>query len=152
MPELAALHGANGCGRGHSGIERVAARLALRVLPPLRKAFSTVSPRHALYLPHTPRPVSSCQGASGNAIEDVFFFTIDSVNVDETTAADVDRAVKAAHQAFETEWGLNASGCRNHDELAALETLDNGKTLGWVNGTDMGFAIAAIKYYTGQEL
>ncbi|KAF8884703.1 aldehyde dehydrogenase domain-containing protein [Mucidula mucida] len=98
--------------------------------------------------------------------------TIDVINpsngklitkVDEATSADVDRAVKAAHKAFETEWGLNASGARrsellnklaslmekNHDELAALEALDNGKTFGWAKGTDTAFAIATIKYYAG---
>ena len=60
--------------------------------------------------------------------------------VDEATDADVDRAVKSAQAVFDTEWGLNASGARRaellyklgtlmdkyHDELAALEALDNG--------------------------
>ncbi len=69
--------------------------------------------------------------------------------VDEATSADVDRAVKAAHKAFETEWGLNASGARrsellnklaslmekNHDELAALEALDNGTSRHLLSGS-----------------
>ena len=52
----------------------------------------------------------------------------------------MDIAVEAAQKAFETTWGLNASGSvrssllwklaelmeRDHDELAALEALDNG--------------------------
>lgn len=60
--------------------------------------------------------------------------------VDEATEADVDRAVHVAQKAFDTEWGLNASGAKRsallnklallmdkyHDELAALEALDNG--------------------------
>ena len=60
--------------------------------------------------------------------------------VSEATEEDVDIAVEAAQKAFETTWGLNASGSvrsnllwklaqlieRDHDELAALEALDNG--------------------------
>ena len=60
--------------------------------------------------------------------------------VSEATEEDVDIAVEAAQKAFETTWGLNASGSvrsnllwklaelmeRNLDELAALEALDNG--------------------------
>lgn len=52
----------------------------------------------------------------------------------------MDIAVEAAQKAFETTWGLNAPGTlradllwklahlmeRDHDELAALEALDNG--------------------------
>ena len=52
----------------------------------------------------------------------------------------MDIAVEAAQKAFETTWGLNASGSvrsnllwklaelmeRDFDELAALEALDNG--------------------------
>jgi acyl-CoA reductase-like NAD-dependent aldehyde dehydrogenase len=60
--------------------------------------------------------------------------------VSEATEEDVDIAVEAAQKAFETTWGLNASGSvrsnllwklaqlmeRDFDELAALEALDNG--------------------------
>ena len=52
----------------------------------------------------------------------------------------MDIAVEAAQKAFETTWGLNASGSvrsnllwkltelmeRDRDELAALEAMDNG--------------------------
>ena len=75
--------------------------------------------------------------------------TFESVNgkvitsVSEATAKDVDAAVDAAQKAFDTVWGLNASGSQrsillgklaklledNADELAALETLDNGVSL-----------------------
>ena len=61
--------------------------------------------------------------------------------VSEATAKDVDAAVEAAHKAFETSWGLNMPGTRraellnklaqlmeaHRDELAALESLDNGE-------------------------
>ncbi len=100
--------------------------------------------------------------------------------VDEALEADVNKAVKAAQKAFDTTWGLNASGAQRaallnklgslmdkyHDELAAIEALDNGlfvssyctyhvvdcitgKTFGWAKGTDTAFAIQTIKYYAG---
>ena len=60
--------------------------------------------------------------------------------ISEATEEDVDIAVEAAQKAFETTWGLNASGSvrsdllwklaqlmeRDFDELAALEAMDNG--------------------------
>lgn len=64
-------------------------------------------------------------------------------SVSEATAKDVDTAVDAAQKAFDTVWGLNASGAQRSvllgklsglmeahaDELAALEALDNGASL-----------------------
>jgi len=98
--------------------------------------------------------------------------TIDVINpcngkvltkVDEATAADVDVAVKAAQKAFDTTWGLNVSGMersalmnklallmdRDADELAAIESLDNGKTYTWSRSTAVTFSIKTIKYYAG---
>ncbi|KAL1744645.1 aldehyde dehydrogenase domain-containing protein [Schizophyllum fasciatum] len=83
--------------------------------------------------------------------------------ISEATAADVDKAVHAAEQAFQTNWGLKASGTRrgdllwklgrlmdeNKDELAALEALDNGKTFTWAKDVDVAFAAQTIKYYAG---
>jgi aldehyde dehydrogenase (NAD+) len=60
--------------------------------------------------------------------------------ISEATVQDVDTAVKAAQNAFDTTWGLNASGAKRgellyklaalmdaaRDELSALEALDNG--------------------------
>ncbi|KAF7306707.1 Aldehyde dehydrogenase [Mycena indigotica] len=65
--------------------------------------------------------------------------------VDEAHPSHVDQAVKAARKAFETTWGLNASGElraqllnklgqlmeRDADELAAIEALDNDA--GWAD-------------------
>lgn len=81
----------------------------------------------------------------------------------EGTAKDVDTAVEAAHEAFETTWGLNASAEQRsdllnklaqrmsdiEDELAAIECLDNGKTFSWSKDTDVTFAIQTIKYFAG---
>ncbi|KAJ2920418.1 hypothetical protein H1R20_g16676, partial [Candolleomyces eurysporus] len=98
--------------------------------------------------------------------------TIDVVNptngklitkVSEGVEKDVDLAVEAAQKAFDTAWGLNAPGSqrsellwklaqameKHHDELAAVEALDNGKTFGWAKGTDVAFSIQVIKYFAG---
>ncbi|KJA17654.1 hypothetical protein HYPSUDRAFT_46123 [Hypholoma sublateritium FD-334 SS-4] len=98
--------------------------------------------------------------------------TIDIINptngklitkVSEAVEADVELAVAAAQKAFDTVWGLNASGStrsellwslaktmeKHQEELAAIEALDNGKTFGWANGTDVAFSIATIKYFAG---
>ncbi|TEB19307.1 aldehyde dehydrogenase [Coprinellus micaceus] len=85
-------------------------------------------------------------------------------SVSEGTAKDVDIAVQVAQKAYETSWGLNVPGLEranilwklaqlmeaNAQELAALESLDNGKTFGWASGTDY-YAGWADKV-TGQTL
>ena len=69
------------------------------------------------------------------------------------TKADVDTAVKLAHKALETTWGLNAGGAEraamlrklgdlmytHREELAAIEALDNGGrySLGCAAETDL---------------
>ncbi|KAJ7071267.1 aldehyde dehydrogenase domain-containing protein [Mycena amicta] len=98
--------------------------------------------------------------------------TIDVINpstgqlitkIDEATPQHVDEAVKAAQKAFDSEWGLNASGEkraellnklallmeRDADELAAIEALDNGKTITWARNVDVASSISTIKYYAG---
>lgn len=66
-----------------------------------------------------------------------------TTSVSEATPKDVDIAVDAAQKAFDTVWGLNASGSQRStllgklsrllevhaDELAALEALDNGSVI-----------------------
>ena len=83
-------------------------------------------------------------------------------SIAEGTAKDVDRAVSAAKHAYETSWGLKAPGTRRgelltklanlierySEELAALETLDNGKTFKWAK-SDLSMSIATIRYYAG---
>ncbi|KAH8827618.1 aldehyde dehydrogenase domain-containing protein [Flagelloscypha sp. PMI_526] len=98
--------------------------------------------------------------------------TIDIINptngkvlttIAEGTPKDVDRAVLAAEKAFETTWGLNASGAtrrdllnkladlmqRDFDEICAIEALDNGKTYKWAGNADVPFSIQSIRYYAG---
>jgi len=83
--------------------------------------------------------------------------------VSEGTAKDIDIAVEAATKAFETSWGFNVPGSergklllkladlidKNLDELAALESLDNGKTVMFSKGFDVPQAAATIRYYGG---
>ena len=83
--------------------------------------------------------------------------------VAEGDKADVDKAVKAARHAFEKgPWRkMNArerGKClykladlveKNLDELAALETLDNGKPIRDAKGADLPLAIDCYRYYAG---
>ncbi|MGZ5322975.1 MAG: aldehyde dehydrogenase family protein [Solirubrobacterales bacterium] len=75
--------------------------------------------------------------------------------------ADVDRAVSAAREAFEGAWAATAPHKRsaliwaladliraNRDELAELESLDNGKPLAYARG-DMAAAANHLRYYAG---
>jgi acyl-CoA reductase-like NAD-dependent aldehyde dehydrogenase len=74
---------------------------------------------------------------------------------------DVDRAVRAAREAFEGAWGEVTPSERgkilwrvaelieqNSEELALIESLDNGKPLTEAGG-DMWFAAETLRYYAG---
>ncbi len=83
--------------------------------------------------------------------------------VAEADAADVDRAAKAAREAFENgPWSRMDARDRgrvmykladlmedNLDELARLESWDNGKPLRDARGADLPLAIDCIRYYAG---
>ncbi|KYK61197.1 aldehyde dehydrogenase [Drechmeria coniospora] len=82
-------------------------------------------------------------------------------SVCEGTEKDVDLAVKAARLAFETTWKQvspqNRSGMilkladiaeKNLDLLAAVESLDNGKSITMAKG-DVGAVVACLRYYGG---
>ena len=83
--------------------------------------------------------------------------------VAEGDAADVDKAVKAARRAFDTgPWRkMNARERgklmnrladlmeENLEELAALETLDNGKPISDSKAADLPLAIDCFRYYAG---
>lgn len=97
------------------------------------------------------------------------FKTINPVNeqviaeVAEGDAADVDAAVKAARTAFDSgPWSKMDARDRgrlmnkladlmesNLDELAALETLDNGKPIADARAADLPLSIDCIRYYAG---
>merc|ERR1719161_363912 len=81
--------------------------------------------------------------------------------IQEAGQEDIDIAVAAATKAFKT-W-KNSNGCERRDmllkladlvekhreQLAALESLDNGKPEHVANGVDVGFVIECYKYYAG---
>src|SRR3989440_1674845 len=83
----------------------------------------------------------------------------------EASADDVDRAVKAARHAFEDRagpwhkmsasergrllWRLADLVEKNIDELAELETLDNGKPIFESKFVDMPMVVDVLRYYGG---
>lgn len=83
--------------------------------------------------------------------------------VAEADAPDVDKAVQAAKAAFESgEWRKMSARRRgellykladlieqNKEELARLETLDNGKPLAEALNFDLPFVIECYRYYAG---
>src|SRR5207302_6824965 len=85
--------------------------------------------------------------------------------VAEASAADVDRAVQAARQAFEDRdgawrkfsssergkliWRLADLVDTNIEELAELETLDNGKPIFESKFVDMPMVVDVLRYYAG---
>lgn len=84
-------------------------------------------------------------------------------NVAEGDAADIDLAAKAARKAFESgPWARMDARDRgrligkladlmeaNLEELAALETLDNGKPIRDARAADLPLAIDCLRYYAG---
>ncbi|MDO8614005.1 MAG: aldehyde dehydrogenase family protein [Dehalococcoidia bacterium] len=82
--------------------------------------------------------------------------------VAEGDDADVDLAVKAARRAFDEEWSTLSPGARGRllfrladlieehsEELAQLETLDNGKPLTESMYLDIAYTVETYRYYAG---
>lgn len=83
--------------------------------------------------------------------------------VAEASAKDIDIAVKEARKAFQTVWGLNVPGFKrgqmlmrlaelieeNIDEIAAIESLDNGKAFSIAKGFDITEVAGCLRYYGG---
>ena len=80
----------------------------------------------------------------------------------EADAADVDKAVTAARAAFEGPWRKFRASERgrllhrladliekNADELARLETLDNGKPISVAKAVDVAKTVACYRYFAG---
>jgi len=102
--------------------------------------------------------------ASGKTFETIHPATEEVIcEVAEGDAADVDAAVKAAREAFENgPWSKMDARDRGRlmykladlieaeaDELAALETLDNGKPISDSRGADIPLVIDCLRYYAG---
>jgi aldehyde dehydrogenase (NAD+) len=82
--------------------------------------------------------------------------------VAEADAADVEKAVKAARAAFEGPWRKLRASERgrmlhrladlietNADQLARLESLDNGKPLSIAKAVDVAKTVACYRYFAG---
>lgn len=83
------------------------------------------------------------------------------VSVHEATEKDVDIAVSVARKAFEGSWRTVTPEQRgkylvkladlfeqNLDQLAAIESLDNGKAFGMAK-VDVGMSAGCLRYYGG---
>jgi len=106
-----------------------------------------------------------CDSVSGKKFPSINPATEEVIaQVAEADAPDVDRAVKAARRAFdEGPWTQKLTPSErgrlmyrladlieaNKKELAALETLDNGKPLGDSLKADLPLTIACYRYYAG---
>jgi len=85
------------------------------------------------------------------------------ISVQEADKADVDKAVKAARKAFdEGPWRrmpvVERAGLmfkladliqKNFDELCALESIDNGKPVGFAAAADIPLVVRTLRYYAG---
>ena len=103
--------------------------------------------------------------ASGKTFPTINPATGDVISqVAEADSADVDKAVKAARAAFEpgSKWTRMTAARRgellnklanlieaNADELARLESLDNGKPYAVAKAADLPLTIACYRYYAG---
>jgi aldehyde dehydrogenase (NAD+) len=107
------------------------------------------------------RWVNSCSGKTFPTINPATGEEI--CQVAEADAADVDEAVKVARNAFENgAWPKMSAADRGRllykladlieqhaDELAMLESLDNGKPFHVARAADLGLTIATYRYYAG---
>lgn len=107
------------------------------------------------------RWVSSCSGKTFPTINPATGEEI--CQVAEADVADVEVAVKAAREAFENgPWSKMSAAERGRllykladlveehaDELAMLESLDNGKPFHVARAADLGLTVAVYRYYAG---
>src|SRR5207253_5566008 len=83
--------------------------------------------------------------------------------VPDGDARDIDRAVAAARASFEKKswrgmdpskkekilWNVAELLVKHKDELAMLESMENGKTVREAAGADVGPAVDSFRYYAG---
>ena len=101
--------------------------------------------------------------ASGKTFPTINPSTGDPIcQIAEADSPDVDRAVKAARAAFNGPWRKMSAAQRgvlinrladliekHADELAQLESLDNGKPFGVAKAADVPLSVACFRYYAG---
>ena len=105
-----------------------------------------------------------CDSSSGETFATYHPATEEKIaDVAQGNADDIDRAVKAARGAFEEgEWSRMDARDRgriinrladlieeNLEELAALETLDNGKPISDARNADLPLVVDCLRYYAG---
>lgn len=126
-------------------------------LSPAVKAF--INRKQKLYIDG--KWVDSSTGAAFDTIDPATEQVICSVA--EATAADVDLAAQAAHKAFHSgPWSQMIPAVRealllrwadlveaHGDELAELESLDNGKLVMYAKMIDIPATVQLIRYYAG---
>jgi acyl-CoA reductase-like NAD-dependent aldehyde dehydrogenase len=113
---------------------------------------------HDLFIDGEFRPA-----ADGSTFETLDPATAQSLaSVARAKAADVDLAVRAARSALEGPWGRMAPAERerlilrladlieaNAEEIAQVESLDNGKPLGASAGVDIPLAVGHFRHFAG---
>jgi aldehyde dehydrogenase (NAD+) len=126
----------------------------------------TLAPERAVPITATKLLINNrwVEAASGKSFSTVNPATGEEIcQVAESDAADVDRAVAAARHAFEKgPWRKMSAAERgrllnkladliekNADELAKLESLDNGKPYAIALAADLPLAVACYRYYAG---
>ena len=126
-----------------------------------KKFFSSQKPRIINQLLINGKFVNSLSGKTFPSINP--FNEEKIVDVQEGDKADIEMAVKAARQAFNSgpykklssyERGLFLNKLadlieKNIDELATLESLDNGKPFNFSKNVDIALAIKTYRYYAG---
>jgi aldehyde dehydrogenase (NAD+) len=135
-------------------------------------SMATVAPKKPSSAPRAPQVKNQGLFIGGKWLDSVSGKTFPTINpatgqticqVAEGDKADVDLAVKAARQAFESgPWSrMNASDRgrllnkladlieSNKEELAALESLDNGKPYRDSLAADLALTIKCYRYYAG---
>lgn len=107
-------------------------------------------------------------GAQTDALLEATLDSIDPSNGDVWAtvhaggAADIDRAVQAAHSCFEKDWGRRPPADRerilrrfldllerNTDLLAALDSIDNGVVLSMLRTQGAGLLLSTVEYFSG---
>ena len=107
--------------------------------------------------------MSACAAADGRTFDTIDPSTGQVIaEVAQGGADDVDRAVAAARTALEGKWGSIVASKRSAlmlaladlmeqhtDELAELESLDNGKPVGLAKVVDVRLAVEHLRYFAG---
>ncbi|SCV73367.1 BQ2448_7293 [Microbotryum intermedium] len=103
----------------------------------------------------TGTPLTTIDSSNGQPL-------LPSSTISTASSSDVDTAVQAARQAFNTTWGLKSNGSQraillnklallveqNEEDLALVESCDSGKPIRWARG-DVQDSVACLRYYAG---